>query len=829
VSATGAAPRAARERPVEGDARFVAGTMLALAVGALATAAAWPVYADTAYLVVVAAGVVPGAVIAMLAQRRRWGGWTVAALLVAALLVAGVAAAVPSRLTGLAQVPAAVGDVLAGVVFGGKDLLTVDLPVGAYRNLLVPALVVFLVGTCTLLLTSWRRDRLAYLAVPVAMGMVMFGLLFGRTSVSASIVVGPFVFVAPVETALGVATLLVLLLWLVWRGRAQRTGALGRARGARVGRRASGASVARGWTAVGLLGLAVAVAVAVVPWAAQGLDRDVLRSVTAPDVDLSAEVSPLAVYRAAFDDARADDVLFTVDAVDGDPERVRIAVLDGYDGEVFRTESDTRFVRVPATRTAQEGAPARVEVEIVDLDGVWMPTVGDLVEVDFTGDRATALADGFYYSATDAAGVETAGGGLREGDGYVLEASLPADPDPATITAPGSASSVTAPESLRTWVEEHRTGSDGAALVALIDLLRERGYLSHALNASDPPARWSTDLGDYRFQPAAAGHSLARIDQMFSRLLQREADPQAVAADNLVAAVGDDEQFAVAAALIAEELGFPARVVVGTRLSSDDPTLPVCDDGVCRPADLAAWVEVRASTGEWVALDVTPQHETSPSLETTEQRDPENVTDVRPDAVEEVVPPDPTQEDETLARDDSDETGVDLAWLWPILRVIAIWSLLALLLLGPFIAVLAAKAARRRGRRRAATPATRIAGGWDEIVDAAVDAGREAPGSRTRAETAALWDLPDGRRIAAAADAAVFSGRGATADQAQAFWDDVDRRRRELRGGRGVWCALVASVSLRSFIHHAAPPGGRRRRLAERGERGSSRRARTMP
>ncbi|HBR89198.1 MAG TPA: transglutaminase, partial [Microbacterium sp.] len=96
-------------------------------------------------------------------------------------------------------------------------------------------------------------------------------------------------------------------------------------------------------------------------------------------------------------------------------------------------------------------------------------------------------------------------------------------------------------------------------------------------------------------------------------------------------------------------------------------------------------------------------------------------------------------------------------------------------------------------------------------------------------EVAELWELPDGGRIAAAADAATFSGRGATPDEAESFWRDVDARRRALRTERGVWRALAASVSLRSFMRQAAPAGGRRRRLAERGERGSPRRARTAP
>ncbi|MGL1797778.1 hypothetical protein ACSTIM_23335, partial [Vibrio parahaemolyticus] len=97
---------------------------------------------------------------------------------------------------------------------------------------------------------------------------------------------------------------------------------------------------------------------------------------------------------------------------------------------------------------------------------------------------------------------------------------------------------------------------------------RERGYLSHGLAPATGAAApaWTTDLPGYQLQPSASGHSLARIDTMFQRLLEREDDPRAQTTNNYVAAVGDDEQFAVAAALIAHQLGYPARVVVGTRL-----------------------------------------------------------------------------------------------------------------------------------------------------------------------------------------------------------------------------------------------------------------------
>ena len=133
-----------------------------------------------------------------------------------------------------------------------------------------------------------------------------------------------------------------------------------------------------------------------------------------------------------------------------------------------------------------------------------------------------------------------------------------------------SATGTATPDSLRTWVDEHASGSGGAALAGLVMLVRERGYLSHALEVGDETPLWMQSLPDYTFQPSASGHSLARIDAMFARLLERETDPRAAASENFVAAVGDDEQFATAVALIARELGFPSRVVVGARLTSAD-------------------------------------------------------------------------------------------------------------------------------------------------------------------------------------------------------------------------------------------------------------------
>ncbi|WP_235008279.1 transglutaminase-like domain-containing protein [Microbacterium timonense] len=808
--------------------RVTAGAAFAAATVVVAAVAAWPVYRSGSFVLLVVVASLVAAALAATAWLRRWGGWVITGVLAAAVLVLGIPLAVPSRLGGVGELVRGLGELAAGLVLGWKDLVTVELPVGSYRNLLVPALVVFLVGTCVLLLLAWRDDRAAYGAVPVALGMVSFGLFFGRTTVSEPLVVGPLTLYAPVESAVGLAALVSSLCWLAWRSHDQRHRALQRAAassGVRVSRRPTRTDRRRTALGAAMVAVALLVAVAVVPYAARGAERDVLRSAVGPDIDLSAEVSPLSQYRALFADERAGDVLFTVEPVSGTrPERVRIATLDSYDGEVFRAGGEGaveagRFVRVPSALEPGPGSPVAARIAIGAWDAIWMPTLGRLRTVGFEGDRSSTLADHFYYNAAASAGVQTAGSGLEEGDVYVVRGVEPPAEDLAAVEAPGATGGIEAPASLRTWMDEHATGSDGAALAGLVSLLRERGYLSHGLTMGEDEPEWARELTDYTFQPSASGHSLARIDAMFSRLLERESDPRAAASGDYVAAIGDDEQFAVAVALMARELGFPSRVVLGARLASSDPGLTTCDGGVCRAQDLTAWTEVQAADGRWIAVDATPQHAQSPSLEVTQQRDPENVTEVRPDSVEEVVPPDPTQEDSAHDQAPEDDRRLDLAWLWQTLRVGGIVALVLVLATGPLLIIAGAKAARRRSRRREGPPAARVAGGWEEYVDAALDSGRPAPRALTRTELAAAFATPGGMALAEQADRAVFSRADVSPDDAARYWEAVDTERRALRRERGIWRGALATVSLRSLFRPRTSAPDVRTRIAERGRR----------
>src|SRR5690606_4203232 len=209
--------------------------------------------------------------------------------------------------------------------------------------------------------------------------------------------------------------------------------------------------------------------------------------------------SPLASYRGWFAQGAYGTELFRV-AGAGELDRVRIATLDAYDGQAFRVSTAdadaARFTRVP--RTAGEEATATITIG-PGYSGVWVPLAeaGDVAPV-FTGPNAEALADGYYAETALDAGVvitDASGGGLQEGDSYRIPVGAPGSSPGFVATVGGDAKldEDTYP-ALAAWVEQQEVGRGGAVLIDLVERLRDRGYLSHALRAGDQAADWIAEL-----------------------------------------------------------------------------------------------------------------------------------------------------------------------------------------------------------------------------------------------------------------------------------------------------------------------------------------------
>jgi Transglutaminase-like superfamily len=788
TSARGSTERTLRA----GDPIFVA------AMVAIAAWAAWPIYQGTQFLILVGVSVVAGFGLAILGAYRKWSLLTRALIGIGVFLAIGIPIAVPSALGNGPQLIQGAQELLSGVVDGWRQLETISIPVGSYQATLVPALIVFLFGSIFALSLAMRRTSSSLLALPIVFIMLVFGLAFGSSDSSNPIVFGSYSIVLPRELLMGAVAFLTTVSWLGWRSWRARADALRRAESGSGVRNISSArsTIVRRFV-LGVMMILVAIVVAgfAAPNLASGKTREVLRVAPVPTV--SNYVTPLSLYREFYNDEYSTP-LFTVDTVSSAAPTIQLATLDSYDGRVF--SSSNSFARVPYTLpTAPGSGTASATVSIKGYRYQWVPVVGALSSLSFSGAHADALTDGFFYNSTNETAVDTSAAGLQSGDRYVVKSAAPASTVPlASLTPPAKGSAPlfrdsVIPASLTTWVKNQNQPYNGAGLQVLITRLRNRGYLSHSLiTPSTKGVNWMTELAPpYTFQSSAAGQSDGRIDQLFTSLNQKQDQVGGTANAPLVAAVGDDEQFAAAGALVAEKLGFPARVVVGANLAD-------CVGGVCKGNSIAAWIEVQGSNGQWVEIDVTPQHVNPVEPNVVKHRDPNNATEVAPKNAT-VVSPDQDQVGNRGAKNQTSNTGPDLTVLWATLRGTGVGLIVLLILAGPFLIIAGVKVARRRGRRRLENPESRIAAGWEEYVDVAIDYGLPVLPNPTRTEIAARYGGTTGPRLAALADRAVFGWQEVGEVEGEEFWREVDEERKRLQDSVTRWGRIKAAISLRSL------------------------------
>lgn len=756
--------RAARARPPRPGAVFVLVNVAMLWLStAIAATALWPIYRSAGVLVVVATGLVLGSLIGVLGAMFRWPSPVVMLATVVGFLAVGVPVAVPSQASlGLLPTPDGLRDLVTGVALGWKQLLTISLPVGEYQALLVPAFVLVLgasvIGSSVALRA--RRGELAVLA-PVVVFIVAtaFGPSFPERPIAAPI-----------------ALLVAVLLWLVWFRWYRRRAAIRMLAAQSGGVRSDSASagIRTAVAAVVILAVASGAAVAATASVPPTADRTVLRTTIVQPFDPRDYVSPLAGFRGYWRLQQANSVLFEVNGL---PEggRIRLATLDSYDGVVYAVGSDAvssdsgSFTRVPVDfdQSRVEGEQVTLRVAIADYSGVWLPTIGKFESIRFAGSTADALRDAFYYN--DTTGTAAVVGGIGPGDSYTLTAVVPDQPTRSELAGlePGAATvpaPLDVPDELTARLDEYVTGIEtpGERLLAMLDGLAEDGYISHGVGEDEPPSR--------------SGHAADRIAELLTA-------PRMI---------GDGEQYAVTAALMARDLGFPARVVLGFVPTDGQGDVEVRGD------DVSAWIEVDTAQYGWVAIDPNP-----PLREIPDELPEDNTQVARPQTI---VPP-PVLEPEPFDRQSTPESEQDLPPdLNPVLqalllaaRIIGFTFAGLAILIAPFIVVIAAKVRRRRLRRKAPTPMARISGGWQEFEDAVLDHGLSPAASATRSEVASIAGGVQSQVLAAVADRAVFAPEEPGEAQADSVWRAVDELQASLDSGLTRWERLRARISLRSL------------------------------
>ncbi|RUQ98869.1 transglutaminase-like domain-containing protein [Labedella endophytica] len=750
--------------------RYVVWTLVAsTAAVAVAAAAMWPIYESAAFVRAGIGALLVGQLIAVVGARRRFGAWSLALLSLLVLAVIGVPLAVPTQAIG-GVLPSAggLGSLAEGSLLSWKRLLTIATPVGDYQALLVPALLLVLAATVTTTSIALRA-RVPDLATVVPVLLLVAG-----------IVLGPERPVLPVATAVALAA--VLLAWLTAlreRRAVSRLaeidgsgGSLAPSRGDR--RRGAVSSAVSALAVIAVATGAGAGAAMLVPPAS---DRALARNAVERPFDPRDYPSPLSTFRAYHSPQQADAVILTADGLDA--SRIRLAVMDDFDGVVWRVgtaanPSDSgSFERLPfRLEPTVAGDVSLTEVTIGSYDGVWLPGTGYLGSVDFAGDRPAALSDSLYYNAN--AGTSAVTEGLRSGDAYTIDAVEPAAAGideigelvPArTPTRPGDS-----PDGLLDFLDRFTTpgATPGEDLEAVLAGLGSVGYISHGVGEDEPRS--------------PSGHGLDRLSALLSDTPM----------------VGDGEQYASFAALAARQLGFPSRVVMGFSLDEDleeATSGPVAFTG----SDVAAWIEIEVAGRGWVAVDPTPEDRPVPEVET---EDPSLIARPYPDLQPEVEEePDRSEQTAPDSSEPEEEPVIDpfLAALVQIARVLSWLVIVLALALSPFIAVIAAKARRRSLRRRTTDPEERVVAGWREFRDAVIDHGIEPPPASTRHEVATLHGSRGAHRLAVLADRVTYSTLPSTDEDADRAWRLVDDLRRALgsrvdRRGR-----LLALVSLRSL------------------------------
>lgn len=709
-----------------------------------------PVYAGSRWVVAAGGGLLLGLAAAWLGTWRRLPAVAVALTAVSAFLLFGAALALPDS-PGL-PTPGAVGVLLSGAINGWRDVLTLTPPLEARDTLLVPAMLAPMIASVVSLSLALRVRRwpwTALLAPAVLLGLI--GVL-GTAR--------PF---RPVVQ--GIVLLTLGLAWVAWRRRSAEPAPAGptpRPAAARNRALAGATVVLLAATAGGLSAPALFT---------PERQRFSLREVVQPPLDPRDYPSPLIAFRKYVKDLK-ETTLFTVEGLPAGA-RIRLATLDSYDGVVWQVaepgsgSGTGNYARVgERTGDPVQGARTRLRVTMGDYPGgVWTPTVGNTTAVRFEGNRAAELAATLHYNAVTGTALTTRP--LIAGDSYLIDAVLPAQPTDLELTNAISAPvSLPEPQLVPPAVSEvaGKLAAEATTPVQRARALQAglaQGFFSHGLEGE---------------APSRAGHGADRLAALLGA----------------AQLIGDQEQYAPVMALMARQLGLPARVVMGF-VPDGSGQVAVTGD------DVSAWVEVAFADQGWVVFDPTPDKDRKPQAQAPKPRsEPRPQVQQPPPPVQTPEEPPVSSANDTEERKDS-ESG-PAGFLTAVLK----YAVLPLLLiLGPCLLLIGLKLRRRQRRARTGSPSTRMAGGWAEIVDSARDLGTRPPVRATRQETAhALQQVYSGAgavAMADRADAGVFAPGEPSEQDVQRFWAEVEASLRGMHASVGRWRRLRARLSLASL------------------------------
>lgn len=696
----------------------------------------WPIYASPALFIAAVAGLLSGTLLALWSWRGSRSPLSTVIVGAIIFVVIGVPVAVPTQaLWGILPSFEGLVSLLAGVVLSWKQLVTVMPPVGSYEALLVPVLILTMAGSAVAVSGTlrWIGKPRGNLVPLVPLGVLGISIWLGPSQGFSSV-------------SIAIAVFLLTALWFA----SERAGA-----------------TSATFRSLGVIALAALVAIS-----AMTVFTVTNRNVWRTDIDqpfvLQENTSPLSEYRSFITGDRATQTMLEASGL-GAGDALSLVTLDRYTGVIYGVGAQSAdFTRLPGGIPQQDSGRTVVtsNITIDNLGGPWVPLPGVLGEIAF---GSSTLTDSFYYS--------------READsGAVLTGLAPADTYQATgysspwislsqiaTLTPGDAI-VPAPEQMPQGIDAFiALNSSGASnpaqrLQNSLEALMDQGYISH---------------GQEGEPPSASGHGANRISALFA------ASPM----------LGDAEQYAVAAALIATQTGFPSRVVMGF-IAGDDAQAE--GSTVFRGEDMTAWIEINTSDG-WVALNPVPPVRPIPDEQI---EDPTEVsfpqTAVEPPTQEQPqvsdnAAPEPVEEEQT------DNTDPVLQAVLAVLSVLG-WLLLVLgILVSPFALIAFVKSRRKKKRHSAEDTREQVLGAWDELSDLLLDNGKPITASASRKEIAAVSGIAATGLVADLADKAQYSQDLVSEADSIRAWHDVEAVVVELSSTQTLTERLKARFSLASF------------------------------
>ena len=461
---------------------------------------------------------------------------------------------------------------------------------------------------------------------------------------------------------------------------------------------------------------------------------------------------------------------------------VSLADLDAYDGSIWsftRTFHPTGG-RVPPAVGAfadlrQPLATAHYEI-LRSLDFPWMPYVDRPADV-------TGLPAGFGFDALT--GMVVPEGPLDAGAAYTV-VSQPTAVTLATLSAGQlSLGFVASPDPEDTLVPV----DEQASLSGVIKILQRQT----GATAADPLTFLHAVAGEFRTKYRRLDPSVANdttfADAVNAVLTNHKATP---------------EEFATVFALIARQLGVPARLVTGFRLAGPGSTPAPTVAGktyTVTSADAWTWVELPVSGLGWVVADPTPSKTGTPAVPTAAPRVASTTTT--------------SPQIRSASHPQTDTHKASKATVFPKTHNVAddtgLFAGLAaalVILLGLPAAILLRKLLRRRRRRRLADPTLRVTAAWLEALDTLDEADLQGLGPLTNREVVQLTrerfgdDAADhALAMAERASVATFSSRPLIdRAQAEATWAELDALRRAVSG------ALPLKLRLRATFAVARQP-----------------------